>query len=74
MRRLVGATCASVIAASWAAGGTANAQQNSFHTPPVFTSQDGTLDILMNLKQQPIPTITFTSPTTGKQTNPYGWA
>jgi FtsP/CotA-like multicopper oxidase with cupredoxin domain len=74
MRRLVGATCVSVIAALWAAGETASAQQNSFHTPPVFTSQNGQLDILMNLKQQPIPTITFTSPTTGKQTNPYGWA
>ena len=74
MHRLVGATCVSVIAALLAAGGTASAQQNSFHTPPVFTSQNGALDILMNLKQQAIPTITFTSPTTGKQTNPYGWA
>jgi hypothetical protein len=55
MRRLFGATSVSVIATLWAVGGTASAQQNSFHTPPVFTSENGTLDILMNLKQQPIP-------------------
>jgi FtsP/CotA-like multicopper oxidase with cupredoxin domain len=50
------------------------ASSNAFHDPPVFASQNGTLNILMNLKQRPIPTITFTSPTTGKKINPTGWA
>jgi FtsP/CotA-like multicopper oxidase with cupredoxin domain len=72
--RLFGATCVSAIAALSAAGGTASAQQNAFHEPPVFASQNGTLDILMNVKQKPIPTVTFTSPTTGKKINPAGWA
>src|SRR6516225_11020099 len=74
MRRLFGTTCVSAFAALSAAGGTASAQQNAFHEPPVFASQNGALNILMNLKQQPIPTITFTSPTTGKKINPAGWA
>ncbi len=71
MRRWIGA--ASLAAAVAGGAGTAGAQ-NAFHEPPVFTSQNGTLDILMNLKQRPIPTITFTSPTTGKRINPLGWA
>src|SRR5215470_15746900 len=71
-RRLFGATCVSVIA-TLCAGGTASAQ-NPFHEPPVFASQNGTLDILMTAKQKPIPTINFTSPTTGKRVPVQGWA
>jgi L-ascorbate oxidase len=71
IRRWVGAASLAVALAGGA--GTAGAQ-NAFHEPPVFASQNGTLDILMNLKQKPIPTITFTSPTTGKKINPQGWA
>ena len=78
---------ASVIIALWAAGGvTAVAQTrstggsftggtgNAFHEPPVFTSQNGVLDILMTAKAKPIPTLNFTSPSTGKTINPPGWA
>jgi FtsP/CotA-like multicopper oxidase with cupredoxin domain len=54
-------------------GGTASAQ-NAFHEPPVFASQNGTLDILMTAKAKPIPTITFTSPTTNNHIHPTGWA
>jgi FtsP/CotA-like multicopper oxidase with cupredoxin domain len=76
----IGATA--VAAALACGGGTANAQTaasatrqaNAFHAPPVFTSRNGTLDILMNVKANPIPTITFTSPTTGQNIHPIGWA
>ena len=71
MHRWIGAASLAVALAGGA--GTAGAQ-NGFHAPPVFASQNGTLDILMNVKQQPIPTITFTSPTTGKKINRAGWA
>jgi FtsP/CotA-like multicopper oxidase with cupredoxin domain len=71
MHRWIGAASLAVALAGGA--GTAGAQ-NAFHEPPVFASQNGTLNILMNLKQKPIPTITFTSPTTGKKINPAGWA
>src|SRR5215467_12130107 len=82
LRRSIGA--ASVIMALWVAGGVAATAQtttassttgsNAFHEPPVFASQNGSLDILMTAKPKPIPTITFTSPTTGKKINPTGWA
>jgi L-ascorbate oxidase len=80
LHQWIGATA--VAAALACAGGTANAQTaasatsqgNAFHTPPVFTSQNGTLNILMNAKANPIPTITFTSPTTGKKIHPTGFA
>src|SRR5215467_3769089 len=78
LRRSIGA--ASVIMALWAAGGVAAVAQswttgsNAFHDPPVFASQNGTLDILMTAKPKPIPTIAFTSPTTGRKINPTGWA
>jgi len=76
----IGATA--VAAALACGGGTANAQTaasatsqaNAFHAPPVFASQNGTLNILMNAKANPIPTITFTSPTTGKKIHPTGFA
>ena len=80
LHQWIGATA--VAAALACGGGTANAQTaasatsqgNAFHTPPVFTSQNGTLNILMNAKANPIPTITFTSPTTGKKIHPTGFA
>ena len=76
----IGATA--VAAALACGGGTANAQTaasatspgNAFHAPPVFTSQNGTLNILMTAKANPIPTVTFTSPTTGKKIHPTGFA
>ena len=76
----IGATA--VAAALACGGGTANAQTaasaasqgTAFHAPPVFTSQNGTLNILMNAKANPIPTITFISPTTGKKIHPTGFA
>src|SRR5262249_42802409 len=86
LRRSVGV--ASVIMALWAAGGvtamakprstggsfTGGTGSNAFHEPPVFTSQNGVLDILMTAKAKPIPTLNFTSPSTGKTINPPGWA
>src|SRR5499427_10099338 len=82
MRRSFGAQLSMhrwVVAASLAvalAGGAGTATaQNAFHEPPVFASQNGTLDILMTLKQKPIPTINFHSPSNSRQTiNPQGWA
>ena len=77
--RWIGATAA---AAALAWGGTAsaqtaasaNSQGNAFHAPPVFASENGTLNIQMNAKANPIPTLTFTSPTTGKKIHPTGFA
>src|SRR5215467_14099521 len=71
MHRWIGAASLAVALAGGA--GTAGAQ-NAFHEPPVFASQNGTLDILMTAKPNPIPSITFTSPTSGKIINPQGWA
>src|SRR5262245_21028207 len=45
-----------------------------FLEPPVFTSQNGVLNILMVAKAKPIPTISFTPPTGGSAINPIGWA
>src|SRR5664279_905302 len=74
----IGATA--VATALACGGGTANAQTasaasqgNAFHAPPVFTSQNGALNIQINAKAKPIPTITFTSPTTGKIIHPTGF-
>ena len=83
LKRWIGAAVAAAAAAALAlGGGTANAQTaalatspgNAFHVPPVFASQNGALNILMNAKANPIPTITFTSPTTGKKIHPTGFA
>src|SRR5262249_53849931 len=71
MHRWVGAVSLAVAVAGRAGIGGA---KNAFHEPPVFASQNGTLDILMTAKPNPIPTINFTSPTTGKKINPQGWA
>ena len=71
MHRWVGAVSLAVAVAGGA--GMADAQ-NAFHEPPVFASHNGTLDILMTAKPNPIPSITFTSPTTGTNIHPQGWA
>jgi FtsP/CotA-like multicopper oxidase with cupredoxin domain len=73
---------ASVIAVLACGGGTAMAQTatassssgNAFHEPPAFNSQNGVLDILMNVKAKPIPTINFTPPHSRSSINPEGWA
>src|SRR5690349_4410472 len=79
LNRWIGATAVAA-AGAWGGGGTnaqteasAASQGNAFHAPPVFASQNGTLNILMNVKANPIPTLTFTSPTTGKQIHPIGF-
>ena len=45
-----------------------------FVEPPVFTSQNGVLDIMMVAKAKPIPTISFTPPNGRSPINPIGWA
>src|SRR5215470_16287856 len=76
MRQRVGASWVGVMSLAVAVAGGAGmaSAQNTFHEPPVFASRNGTLDILMTAKANPIPTINFTSPTTGKTINPQGWA
>ncbi len=69
LRRSVGA--ASVIVALWAGGGVANAA--NLVDPPVFTSQNGVLDIMMVAMPQPIPTISFTPPHRSTVIHPTGW-
>src|SRR5262245_21725479 len=59
MHRWVGAASLAIAVAGGA--GMAGAQ-NAFHEPPVFASRNGTLDILMTAKPNPVPTITFTCP------------
>src|SRR5262249_32683510 len=65
---------AATLTVAGAGGAGVAGAQNAFHEPPVFTSHNGTLDILMTAKPNPIPSIVFTSPTTGKKINPQGWA
>ncbi len=69
LRRSVGA--ASVIVALWAGGWVANAA--NLVDPPVFTSQNGVLDIMMVAMPQPIPTISFTPPHSSTVIHPTGW-
>src|SRR6267154_3776569 len=69
LRRSVGA--ASVIVALWAGGGVANAA--NLVDPPVFTSKNGVLDIMMVAMPQPIPTISFTPPSSSAIIHPTGW-
>jgi L-ascorbate oxidase len=54
--------------------GTEAALAADFHEPPVFTSQNGELDIMMVAKPQPIPTISFSPPNSRSSINPIGWA
>ena len=64
MHRWVGAAGLAVAVAGGA--GMAGAQ-NAFHEPPVFASHNGTLDILMTAKPNPIPSVVFTSPTPARK-------
>ena len=64
MHRWIGAASLAVTVAGGA--GMAGAQ-NAFHEPPVFASHNGTLDILMTAKPNPIPSVVFTSPTPARK-------
>ena len=62
---------AGVVAALWVGGGTAAA--DNLVDPPVFTSQNGVLDIMMVALPQPIPGISFTPPHSTAVIHPTGW-
>jgi len=62
---------AGVVAASWA--GVATAAASTLVDPPVFSSQNGVLDIMMVAMPQPIPGISFTPPNTSAIIHPTGW-
>ena len=62
---------AGLAAASVCGAGTAGAA--TFVDPPVFTSQNGVLDIMMVAIPQPIPTISFTPPSSHSVIHPTGW-
>jgi L-ascorbate oxidase len=55
----------------WA--GAAPAVPSTLVDPPVFTSQNGVLDIMMVAMPQPIPTISFTPPASSAVIHPTGW-
>ncbi len=59
--------------AAFVGSGAGSALAASFHEPPVFTSQNGVLDILMIAKAKPIPSIAFTPPHSRSAINPTGW-
>jgi FtsP/CotA-like multicopper oxidase with cupredoxin domain len=61
-----------MVAAFGCGAGTAVAA--NFHEPPVFTSQNGVLDIMMVARARPIPTISFRPPNSSSSINPIGWA
>jgi L-ascorbate oxidase len=69
MRTWIGA--AGIIAAVWAGGGVSNAA--NLVDPPVFSSQNGVLDIMMVAMPQPIPSISFTPPNSSAIIHPTGW-
>src|SRR5215468_7226421 len=69
LRRSIGV--AGAIAALWAGASTAAAQ--SLADPPVFSSRNGVLDIMMVAIAQPIPTISFTPPHSTSVIHPKGW-
>jgi len=69
LRRCIGP--AGAIAALCAGLGAAGAQ--SLAEPPVFTSHNGVLDIMMVAMPQPIPTIAFTPPNSHSVIHPTGW-
>src|SRR5262245_58953343 len=70
MQRCVGAAGVITILAC----GIETAVAADFLEPPVFTSQNGVLDIMMVAKAKPIPTISFTPPNSRSSINPIGWA
>ena len=60
---------ASIIAANISLAlcvGAAPAAADTLVDPPVFASQNGALDIMMVAIPQPIPTISFTPPASGR--------
>jgi len=61
-------------AAAALACGAQTALAANFHEPPVFSSQNGVLDILMIARAKPIPTISFNPPHSRSSINPIGWA
>ncbi len=69
LRRSIGV--AGAIMVVWAGASAAAAQ--SLAEPPVFTSQNGVLDIMMVAMPQPIPTISFTPPNSHSMIHPTGW-
>jgi L-ascorbate oxidase len=70
MRRCLGAAG---IIAGLCTGGVATAAASTLIDPPVFTSQNGVLDIMMVAMPQPIPTISFTPPSSSSVIHPTGW-
>ena len=69
-RRAIGAT--TVVAAITVAGIT-SATAETLNEPPVFSSQNGVLDIMMVALPQPIPTIAYTPPNSTAVIHPTGW-
>jgi L-ascorbate oxidase len=69
MRHRIGA--AGVAALLWAGIGPAAA--DALVDPPVFSSQNGVLDIMMVARPQPIPSISFTPPSSSTVIHPTGW-
>jgi len=69
LRRTIGV--AGAIAALWAGAQTAAAQ--TLNEPPVFSSRNGVLDIMMVAIAQPIPTISFRPPHSTSTIHPTGW-
>jgi FtsP/CotA-like multicopper oxidase with cupredoxin domain len=63
---------AGIVAALWFGVGAGTARADNLIDPPVFTSQNGVLDIMMIAMPQPIPTISFTPPG-GSTMHPTGW-
>jgi L-ascorbate oxidase len=59
-------------AAALTLGSTA-ALAGDFVEPPVFTSSNGVLDLLMIAQAQPVPSITYTPPDGNPPLNPVGW-
>src|SRR5262249_55069659 len=69
LRRWIGLAGAAVVI--WAGSQTASAQ--TLAEPPVFTSHNGVLDIMMAAIPQPIPTISFTPPNSLSIIHPTAW-
>ena len=69
LRRWIGAAGAVVV--MWAGAHSAAAQ--SLAEPPVFSSHNGVLDIMMVAIPQPIPTISFTPPHSHAAIHPTGF-
>jgi L-ascorbate oxidase len=69
LRRAIGVAGAVVV--MWAGAQTATAQ--TLAEPPVFSSHNGVLDIMMVAIAKPIPTISFTPPHSTSVIHPTGW-